>query len=71
LPPGVSGYPTSPADLEEAALEVVKKLWNDQSKGVQDVTTVTMPSGSLNLFDNALPRRATMTLESYQRVVVA
>jgi hypothetical protein len=71
LPPGVSGYPTIPADLEEAALEVVKKLWNDQSKGVQDVTTVTMPSGSLNLFDNALPRRATMTLESYQRVVVA
>lgn len=66
-----SGYQTVPSDLEEAALEVVKKLWNDQSKGIQDVTAVTMPSGSLNLFDAALPRRATVLLEPFRRLVVA
>jgi hypothetical protein len=71
LPPGVTGYPTIPADLEEAALEVVKKLWTDQSRGIQDVTTVTLPSGGMTLFDAPLPRRATMALERYQRMVVA
>jgi hypothetical protein len=60
-----AGYPTIPADLEEGALEVVKKLWMDQSKGLQDVTTVTLPSGGMTLFDAALPRRATLLLEPY------
>jgi hypothetical protein len=71
LPPGVAGYPTIPADLEEAAFEVVKKIWTDQSRGIQDVTTVNLPSGGMTLFDAELPRRATMLLEPYRRMVVA
>ena len=61
-----SGYATIPADLEEAALEVVKKLWVDQSKGVQDLTTVNMQNGGFTIFDAAMPRRATMLLERFQ-----
>jgi uncharacterized membrane protein YcfT len=66
-----AGYPPVPSDLEEAALEVVKKIWNDQAKGLQDVTTVQMPSGSLNLFDAGLPRRAVEMLNPFRRLVVA
>jgi hypothetical protein len=66
-----TGYVTIPSDLEEAALEVVKKLWKDQSAGLQDLTTVQMPSGSLNIFDAILPRRAVMLLEPFRRLVVA
>jgi hypothetical protein len=66
-----AGYLTIPPDLEEAALEVVKKIWNDQAKGLQDVTTVTLPSGGMTLFDAAIPRRASMLLEPFRRLVVA
>jgi hypothetical protein len=60
------GLPMIPADLEEAALEVVKKLWTDQSKGVQDLTTVNMSGGGFTIFDAAMPRRATMLLEPFR-----
>ena len=61
------GFAAVPLDLEEAALEIVKKVWNDQSKGLQDVTAVTLPSGGVTLFDAPFPRRALQLLERYRR----
>lgn len=62
------GWSTIPSDLEEAALEIVKKVWIDQSKGLQDVTTVNLPSGGMTLFDAAFPRRAIQLLERFRRM---
>jgi hypothetical protein len=60
-----------PKDLEEAALEVIKLVWTDQSKGLQDVTTVSLPGGSFTLFSNPFPRRALQLLEAFRRLMVA
>ena len=66
-----AGYALIPDDLQEAALELVRKVWTDESKGTQDVTAVTLPSGSFTVFDAAFPRRTLMLLEPYRRMVVA
>ena len=65
------GFATIPSDLEEAALEVFKKVWNDQSKGLQDVTTVNLVGGGITLFDRSLPSRATEILDGYKLMKVA
>src|SRR5262245_59404027 len=60
-----------PDDLQEAALEIIKQVWNDQDKGLQDVTTVTLPTGGFTVFAAPFPRRALQLLEPYRRLVVA
>jgi hypothetical protein len=60
-----------PKDLEEAALEIIKLVWTDQSKGIQDVTTVNLAGGSFTLFNSPFPRRALELLQPYCRLVLA
>jgi hypothetical protein len=78
-----SGYPTIPSDLEEAALEVVKKMWTDQSTGLQDATSFGIHGGGSDvsmtgtfgqgsaLGYGPIPTRAFHILQSYRRLVVA
>lgn len=62
---------TRPRNLEEATLEIVKKIWTDQSKGIQDVTTVNLPTGGFTMFDRSMPRRAVELLEDFVDLRVA
>jgi len=50
---------------------VVQKLWRDQQKQLAEVSTVSMPSGSVTLFDTVLPRRALWLLGAYRELLVA
>lgn len=65
------GLATIPDDLQEAALLIVQKLWRDQQKQLAEVQAVTMPSGSVTLFDTVLPRRALWLLGAYRELLVA
>jgi gp6-like head-tail connector protein len=60
-----------PEDLKGACLYIVQKLWRDRSRGIADVQTVTLPSGSITILDIAVPRWAQNALDRYKRLVMA
>jgi hypothetical protein len=62
------GLASVPGDLAEAALYVLQKLWRDRQKQLADVTTVTLPSGSVTLLDIPMPRWARQALDERYRV---
>lgn len=64
------GFNPVPQDLKDAVLYVVQKLFRDRQKQLTDVQTVTLPSGSITLFDIALPRWALMVLNKYRWISV-
>lgn len=65
------GLATIPDDLQEAAFLIVQKLWRDQQKQLAEVSTVTMPSGSVTMFDSVMPRRALWLIGTYRELLVA
>jgi|FLYL01.1.fsa_nt_gi hypothetical protein len=60
------GFDPVPDDLREAALYVVQKFVRDAQKGLADVSTVTLPSGSITLLDIPMPRTARLALMRYR-----
>ncbi|MBI4637683.1 MAG: phage head-tail connector protein [Candidatus Rokubacteria bacterium] len=64
------GFVTIPDDLQEGALEIIQKLWRDQSKAVQEVVSINTPGGGITLLDTVIPKRAALLLNVYRRIVV-
>lgn len=64
------GLGTTPDDLKGAAFYVIQKLWRDRTKGLTDVTTISGPSGSINILDIAMPRWARQALDRFRVVAV-
>ena len=65
------GFSQIPEDLQLACLYVIQRYWRDQQKQLADVTTVTLPSGSVTLLDVVLPREARAILDAYRATVLA
>lgn len=65
------GFATVPDDLKRAVLYTVHKLFQDEQKKVMDVTTVSLPSGSITLLDRTLPNFALRVLDKYRWTVMA
>lgn len=64
------GFNPIPQDLKDAVLYVIQKLFRDRQKQLADVQTVTLPSGSITLFDIPMPRWALRTLDKYRWIPV-
>lgn len=64
------GFNPVPSDLKDGVLYVIQKLFRDRQKQLADVQTVTLPSGSITLFDMALPRWAMRVLDKYRWIPV-
>lgn len=66
------GYATIPADLKEACLYIVQKLFRDSKRQLAEVASVNTPMGSVSILDNAMPRAAQAILdEKYRYAKVA
>jgi gp6-like head-tail connector protein len=64
------GLSPVPDDLKGACFFVLQKLWRDRQRGLSDVQTVTMPSGSVTILDIPMPRWAREALLRYRVVPV-
>jgi len=60
------GFIVVPDDLKRAVLYTIQKLFRDEQKQLSDVQTVTLPSGSITLFDITLPRWALRVMDKYR-----
>lgn len=62
------GYPANaiPAEVQQACLYVVQKVFRDGQRQLAEVAQVNTPMGGVTLLDNALPRMARMLLGPYQ-----
>jgi len=52
------GFNPVPADLQQACLDLLQKLFRDAQKQLGEVVSVSGPSGAVQLLDTAIPRRA-------------
>ncbi len=60
------GIVTTPDDLKGVCFYLLQKLWRERQRGIADVQTVNLPSGSVTLLDIAVPRWAALTLDRYK-----
>lgn len=65
------GFAAIPADVQQAGLYVVQKLFRDHKRQLAEVAQVSGPFGSVSVLDNALPRMARLLLGPYVFPAVA
>jgi hypothetical protein len=58
-----------PADLYDAALLTLRRIYDDEKKSVGEVVAVNTPSGGVTLFDRWIPSRAREILDMGYRLV--
>jgi hypothetical protein len=56
-----------PEDLKDAALLMVRKMFDAQQKGLSDVITVNTPGGGVTLFDRWMPSESRAILDARYR----
>lgn len=65
------GYAALPADLEQAAIELVKRKYQHKQKGDESITGRTLPGGeSVTYFLGEVPPEIRGVLDRYRRMTV-